>query len=281
MLNRWIGITTAALMLSVNTLLVVRDVLPCWLPGDPPQAEIELLRPGEQRRTQVSIYNKVGQRVGRSWTHSKRGNTLLTVDTSTVLYPIQLPQDVVTPRLEIHTNLVYHQDVCVDSLRIDVHGFTDLEGCEVPIGLRGEHVPPNDFPCQWQVGEQWGTLILDADATRVLGDIIRPFDRLPGLYVGQAWRLELLNPLTRLLPGFRDSPVATSSVLVRVTGTESIEHNGRVVEAFRVEAERAVAWVTSDGRVLRQEVDLPLLGRLTLIDEPFDEQQRYQDGAGR
>ncbi len=75
--------------------------------------------------------------------------------------------------------------------------------------------------------------------------------------------------------------MATSSVLVRVTGTESIEHNGRVVEAFRVEADRAVAWVTSDGRVLRQEVDLPLLGRLTLIDEPFDQQQAYQDGPGR
>jgi hypothetical protein len=281
MLNRWIGITTAALMLSVNTLLVVRDVLPCWLAGDPPQAEIELLQPGEQRRTQVSIYNKVGQRVGRSWTHSKCGSTLLTVDTWTVLYPIDLPRDVVTPRLSIHTNVVYHHDTWVDSLRIDVHGFSDMRGGDVPIGLRGERVPPDDFPCQWQVGEQRGTLVLDADAIRVLGDVVHPFDRLPGLYVGQAWRLELLNPLTRLLPGFRDSPVATSSVLVRVTGTESIEHNGQLVEAFRVEAEKAVAWVASDGRVLRQEVDLPLLGRLTLIDEPFDERQGYLDGAGR
>jgi hypothetical protein len=265
MLNRWIGITTAALMLSVNALLVVRDVLPRWLAGDAPQAEIELLRPGERRRTQVSIYNKVGQRVGRCWTESKRSSALLTVDTWTVLYPVQLPQEVITPRLRIHTTLRYHQDVCVDSLEIEVRGLG------APVGLRGEHVPPNDFPCQWRVGEQRGTFVLNADATRVLGDVIRPFDRLPGLYVGQAWRLELLNPLTRLVPGLKDSPVATSSVLARVTGTESIEHNGQVVEAFRVEAGKAVAWVTSGGRVLRQEVDLPLLGRLTLIDEPFDE----------
>ena len=273
MLNRWIGITTAALMLSVNTLLVVRDVLPCWLAGDPPQAEIELLGPGEQRRTQVSIYNKVGQRVGRSWTLSNRSQALLRVRTQTVLYPIQLPEGVVTPRVRFDMNLTYQQNTHVERLEIDVRGF------DIPIGLRGGFVPPNDFPCQWQVGEQRGTFVLDADATRVLGDVVRPFDRLPGLYVGQAWRLELLNPLTRLLPGLRDSPVATSSVLVRVTGTESIEHNGRVVEAFRVEAEKAVAWVTSDGRVLRQEVDLPLLGRLTLIDEPFDE-RTYSAAAG-
>jgi len=265
MLNRWIGITTVVLMLSVNALLVVRDVLPRWLAGDPPQAEIELLRPGEQRRTQVSIYNQAGQRVGRCWTLSDRSQALLRVKTQTVLYPIQLPEGVVTPRVRFDMNLTYQQDTHVERLEIDVRGF------DIPINLHGGFVPPNDFPCQWQVGEQRGTFVLDADATRVLGDVIRPFDRLPALYVGQTWRLELLNPLTRLLPGLKDSPVATSSVLVRVTGTQSLEHNGRVVETFRVEAEKAVAWVTSAGRVVRQEVDLPLLGRLTLIDEPFDE----------
>lgn len=72
------------------------------------------------------------------------------------------------------------------------------------------------------------------------------------------------------MPGLQASDIIAEPLLVRVTGTEQIQHRGRLVEAFVVEAHRMGAWVAPGGHVLRQEVELPLLGKLILVDEPFD-----------
>jgi len=49
-----------------------------------------------------------------------------------------------------------------------------------------------------------------------------------------------------------------------------------VVEAFVIEAERLRAWVSREGRVIRQEFELPLVGKLTLVDEPYDDELRQR-----
>jgi hypothetical protein len=70
--------------------------------------------------------------------------------------------------------------------------------------------------------------------------------------------------------------------VARVTRTEVIQHCGQGVEAFVVEAPRLRAWVRADGTVLRQEIELlPLLGRLVLRDEPFDEAAYERAAAWR
>ncbi|MBU0617110.1 MAG: hypothetical protein KKI02_05290, partial [Planctomycetes bacterium] len=48
-----------------------------------------------------------------------------------------------------------------------------------------------------------------------------------------------------------------------------------------LEAEGMRAWVTPAGRVIRQEFELPLLGTLLLVDEPYDESLRGQSSRGR
>lgn len=267
MLNRWIGICSVILLLSVHAALIYRDLLPTWLAGSPPVSDSDLRR-HERRRIQLGIFDSRDRLVGRSWTVAELAGLTLHVESSTLLLGLQLPGGVQTPPARIDTSLLYDAQRRLDRLSIRVLGLA------AGIELTGELVPPDMFPCRWRVGPLNGQFLLDADLTRALGDVIRPFDRLEGLYVGRTWLVKLFNPLGHILPTAAGAPAPTPSmnaVLVRVTGRETIEHAGEHVYCFRVDAERATAWVAPDGRVLRQVVELPLLGRLTLLDQPFDE----------
>ncbi len=264
MLNRWIGIISAACLVCASVALIDRDLLPTWLAGDPPDPDAGLTR-NQPRRVQVGVYDESGRLIGRSWTVARNAGVSLDVRSWTLLQPIVLPNNLRTPLVRIDTSLVYQQDSRVDKLIMRLHGLPTR------IELTGNYYPPDEFPCKWRVGEMTGQFLLSAEATRALGDVVRPFDRLPGLYVGRTWRMELFNPLANILPGWKAADMYASKLLVRVTAREKIEHNGVAVDCFRVEAERATAWVDSNGRVLKQTVDIPLLGRLTLLDQPFDE----------
>lgn len=266
MINRWVGITTAAVMLLANGTLVFKDLVPTWLAGDPPPNDLQLLDPGEKRYVQVGIYDERNLCVGTSWTVSHVSGTLLTVHSWTLLRPLRLAGETRTPQIRVHTVLTYQLTSGLDTLRIDVSGLP------APLTFSGEFVPPDDFPCKWGFGGQAGSFVLTAEATRALGDVIRPFDRLPGLYVGQTWRLRLFDPLEQLMPSWGGVDLSGQSVIVRVTGTETIEHAAKSVETFRVETRGVVAWADADGRVLRQIVEVPLLGKLRLEDEEFIEE---------
>ncbi len=277
MLNRWIGISTGALMILANAAIVWRDVLPAWLAGDPPPNEAILLSPGEERRVQVGIYEANGRCIGRSWTSSKRTSVggIVTVRTTTVLGEIDLPGGLRTPPVRIEISITYRsQQPHVDELDFKMHGLG------IPITLHGEAMPTGEFPFHWQVGSRRGSVALDSTTPAALGDVIRPFDRLPDLYVGRTWRLRLLDPLAQMLPGLERSGVDLAPVVVRVTGREVIMHTGPngayKVDAFVVEADGARAWVAPDGTVLRQEVNVPIIGRLVLLEEPYDEEALNQ-----
>lgn len=277
MLNRWIGILAAAVMLVANGAIVLRDVVPLWLAGDAPPSATHTLAPGEEERTQVGIFRD-GVLLGRSWTEARRPlpGDLVTVATVTVLDPLSLPGGLSTPPVRIETELTFRHGnhLTVDSLEFRI------EGLGMPVVLKGEAMPSGEFPCQWEVGPQRGGFALDMRAPAALGDVIRPFNRLPGLYVGRSWRLDLVDPLQQILPNFSAEGLGLEPVVIRVTGTARIEHRGNPVDTFVVEGGKATAWVTADGRVLRQVVDLPLLGELELLDEPYDEAARAAPTVG-
>ncbi len=269
MLNRWVGITSAIALLVVHALLIYHDVLPGWTAGDPPNADTNLSA-GERRTTQMSIYDARGRRIGRSWTVAQMAGMTLTVRSWTLLEKIDLPNGMSTPPARIETELGYNQNKRLDHLSMRLIGLNTTGS------LKGEFVPPDMFPCTWQAGEMRGQFLLNADVTRALGEVIRPFDHLPGLYVGRSWRVKLFNPLAEALPGLAGGGMSGSAVLVTVAARETIDHHGESISCFRVEADRATAWVDPSGRVLRQVVELPLLGRLTLIEEPYDEDARRE-----
>lgn len=87
----------------------------------------------------------------------------------------------------------------------------------------------------------------------VVSDALRPFDRLPGLHVGQHWDTRMINPFTG----------AVDVVRVEVKRLGFIDWNGEAVSAFEVDQHAGPVtsrtWVRLDGVILRQEVPLPLL----------------------
>lgn len=267
MLNRWLGILCIGAMLTANTALFVRDVLPRVLAADPPPSDLLTLQTGQTRETQVRIHSGRGETLGYSWTISKRTGGMLQVQSWTVLDRLHLPQGIVSPRLQVRMMLNYQNDR-LDALDFEVFGLKDFM-----IKLHGEYVTSEDFAFKWQIGYQIGNFILPAETTQAVGDVIRPFDRLPELYIGRTWMVKLFDPISALLPNWNRS-VVPDAILVSVTGQEEIEHNGARINAFIVEADKVTAYVAADGRVLRQEVELPLVGRVVLDDEPYNEQLR-------
>jgi hypothetical protein len=274
MINRWIGIVTLGLMLSANAALLMRDFLPDWMAGAPPISRAQELRDGEEINIQFGLYNREGHRIGHSWTYSTRHGELVSIQHRTVIDALSLPLDTGLETVRIDTRLNYREQSRLDELSVQVFGLG------IWIKLEGEFYLPDDFACKWQVGAQRGEFQLPAHVTRAMGDMIRPFESLTDLYVGKTWRLEVLNPLSGLVPDWGVRNMTTTGLLVRVTGTEEIEYRGVPVEAFVIESEGIRAWVTPAGRVIRQELELPLLGTLLLVDEPYDESLRGQSSRG-
>ncbi len=258
MLNRILGATIGLVWLASMSGLFVRDVWPAWTAQDPPAGVSNQIveRIGEDH--QAGIFDSRGHRAGTAWTSFMPLAGGILVHNSTVLNPFAG-----LPPSRIESKLQFVEDGTLDELELDVFGLP------MPISLRGQSYPPY-FPCNLQVGTRRYSFRLQAASAALMGETMRPFSCLPNLHVGQAWRMQLFNPLSAVM----DTQVRLRPILVRVTGRETIEHQGRSVDCFVVEAPRAKAWVDDAGRVLVQQVDVPLLGRFIIRDEPYDEDLR-------
>jgi hypothetical protein len=275
MSNRWIGIACIACMLSANTALLLRDIVPVWFAPEPPKPASLSIAPGETLRIQVGIFNERGERIGVSRTDAHPFGERITISTQTQINDLPLPRSIFEPPLKVISTLSYTRAAGLDALDIKVSGFGR-------VALSGESYPGGDFVCEWHLGEDKGRFVLPIEATRALGDAIRPFETLPNLFVGRTWRVEIFQPLASLLNSSARSSRISRATVVSVTGEEMLDHGGESMMTFRVEGPHIRAWVTPAGRVLKQEVNLPILGRLTLVDEPWtDPEMRYKRRSGR
>ncbi len=250
-MSKLVGIAVVSVWLTSVVALVLHDMLPRWQAQEPP-----VVKPVEQD-LQVGIFDQANRRMGTAWTSSLPASEILTVRSTTVLEAV--------PRLmpvRIESMMTYLAGQ-LDEIRVDVYGTG------MTISLRGENMGAG-FPCQLTVGAIRKAFAFDNQAMRALGEALRPFETLPDLHVGQSWRVKLFNPLKQVL----GKQAGFESLLVRVTGMETIEHRGQKVECFRVEAGKVVAYADQNGRVLEQRVQLPLVGMLVLRDEPFDSAKR-------
>jgi hypothetical protein len=101
-----------------------------------------------------------------------------------------------------------------------------------------------------------------------------PFDRLPGLQVGQHWETRVVNPLNGLVQAVRVE-VERKTVIhwdkKPVTVLEVVQH----MSPFS-----ARTWVRPDGLVLRQEVPFPFV-KLVLERQPDGASAGSAEGPGR
>lgn len=259
-MSRLLGLFIVILWAVAFTTLIAYDVAPYWRTQEPPRGR---LPEGEY---QVGIFDKSNRRIGRSWTSLSPQPDLLAVQSLTELSDLSPLRGLVrVPAMVIDTSLsISLPDERLQSLEVSLreHGDTLAELHAHQVG--------QDYSCVARVGALQRHFSLDARATAVLSDSLRPFNYLPNLHVGQTWRIRMLDVVELL----RDQTAAITPQLVRVTARESIEHQGRRVSCFRIESDNAVAWADDAGRVLLQRVELPLLGTLEIRDEPFDSAAR-------
>ncbi len=254
-MNRILGVAITLIWLAAMAALVRRDVAPFWYAEEAPAQS------DQAGRFQSSIVDRTGRRVGTSWLTSLPGPQLITVRSTTVFdlrtFLTALPN---ATTLVLDADLTYELDG-----RLLEFSFA-LHGAGMPINITGERLG-RDFACVANVGDLKSSRALDGMLFEQLSETLRPFTRLDGLFVGRSWRIRLLDPFALV----RTGSVEFTARLASVVGRETIAHAGHDVDCFRVETEGAVAWVDDEGKVLRQEVRIPLLGTWTLTDEPFDE----------
>jgi hypothetical protein len=248
-MNRVIGIVLAVGWLVAMAGLVQRDLLPVWTAQEAPAT---LMPAGEY---QIGIFNQSGIRVGTTWVSSTptvRSTTVLDMGRIAGLLPI-------AGRWRVTTDLSCDADHQVDQFKFTL---TAAEFCAEVTAERLER----DFSVIAKLGDYKKTMLLNADLSRFLAETLRPFTHLEDLHVGQRWRIRLLD----LFALVRSQSLAFQTELAEVKRMETIEHAGRLEECFRVETPTATAWVDKAGRVLKQEVIIPLIGKWTLVDESVD-----------
>ncbi len=259
---RWLSAGVIIFWLAAMAGLVYRDIWPHWVAGSPPVQVPNPKSPDIPRRYQSGIFTSRG-RVGTSWTmfDTAGGNTL--VHTQTALEGLPL-----LPPIVMDSKLTYTSAEKLDSIEIRILGIP------MRLEFRGEDYGM-DFSCELITGpgpkDRYG-FKLDGAAAATMNEALRPFTLLKDLHVGKTWRMRLVNPL----PAIRGGKAELDAFLVKVTAIEKIEHQGQTIDCFRVESRDVRAWAAPDGRVLVQQVDLPVFGTLTIREESFDEGARIE-----
>ena len=250
MLLRVGGFVIVLFWAASMTWLVWHDVWPVLTAGDPPDVMVGAGPAGSG--WQVGIYNKYDQRIGTAWSacQGPLGRT-------DIIF-LKLPPAV--DRLRIRIESQFTEQGQLDDFELKVQGL------EVPVDIRGERFP-SVYGFTVTAGPLKESFKINASDAGLIGDVFRPFTALPGLEVGRSWRMQVVNPVAVVTGlGRRFTPI-----LVRVTRRETITtFDDRSVSCLVVEAPGVKAWVDPDGVVLVQEVELPVGGRITLRDEPFD-----------
>jgi hypothetical protein len=264
-MHRVFGILVTSLWLVAMGELVHREVLPRWTAQDPPRI-ISRAANERFRRTQSGIYDARQRRVGTAWSVIQPTGEQFHLDSTVVLTDLAS-----LPPLRIEMSVTLMGDGAVDEFDLALIGVRDVYGKSLKIEMRGESYG-RYIPCTLQIGPFRRDFKLDAAASRLVCDGIRPFDLLRNLQVGQSWRMQMLDPISAAL----NQRATVSSVIAKVERKETITHDGRPTECFLVVAGRTRAWVAPDGRVLVQEADVPGVGRLAVRDEKYDEDQRHE-----
>ena len=262
-MSRIVGICIIGFWAVAFTMLLMRDVAPYWQANDPPKG------PVAEARRQSAILDARDRRIGTNWVDIRKQGELTTVQSITVLSPRMLDIELLkaSPSVILDTSLTFRPDGVLMTFESRIEGWTER------IELTGDLLGI-DYSCVARIGPVERQFSLDARFSKELGETLRPFTHLGGLHVGQKWQMHMVDPLS-LLTG---QTAEFSKIIVEVTGVDRIEHGGRTLECFRVESHsaNAIAWVDREGNVLRQTVHVPLLGKFTILDEPYRESDRRE-----
>ncbi|HNQ23643.1 MAG TPA: hypothetical protein PKK06_11170 [Phycisphaerae bacterium] len=271
MFTRGDGLVIIPFWLTAMIWVVAHDVAPSWTAQDPPSLKVtEWLRTEGQQR-QYGLYDAGGTRIGKLWTvflfeaadggrqeaPIRRDDLLLVESLGKALGPAGTA---VTP-LGVRVSSTYRADGLLDEFDLRLR-------CPATAAhLHGERFHA-DFSFTFESGAWFTTAKVPLTEAGMISDALNPFTQLCDLRVGQRWRMQVFNPVAAVLGmGERFTPM-----LVEVVGRETITTStGERRSYLVVEAPGVKAWVSERGVVEVQEVALPLVGKIRIVREPFDE----------
>jgi hypothetical protein len=260
MVNRLAGFAIILFWCIAMSWLLWHDVAPAWTAQDPPKVVAADWVNQYGHEAQFGIYNAQGRNVGTIWTIYNTGST--------------------TDRRD---HIYLHDFPILGAAYIDIESTFGVEGMldEIDIALLGSwgsiRIHGERYPSQFAFRVDFGVMNqvfkIDSAWAGIFSDMFRPFDTMPTLEVGQAWRMQVFNPFAAIT-GVGDPFIP---MVVRVVGREVIEVDGQATDCLIVEAPNARAWVDRrSGVVVVQEVELPIGGKHTVRYEPYDEDARLR-----
>ncbi len=259
MFTRTTGMLVVPLWLAAMGWLVAHDVWPALTAQEPP-----LLQPSdwlreEGRQAQFTVYHD-GIEIGTIWTEYTVGQT--SVQRTDVIWIQKFPLPIAPLRLLVTS--VFTPDGLFDEFTVA------LARRGTNISLHGERFHA-DFSFEFRNGPIPSTFKIPLTHGSLIGGGFNPFSQLTDLRVGRTWRMQVFNPVAALT-GVGNRFL---SMLVEVTGEETIATPTGYRRCFVVESHSAKAWVDERGAVLMQEMTLPMAGRFRMVREAvFDDRAR-------
>lgn len=265
------GVLIVPIWLVAMGWVVAHDVLPGFLAEDPPHLHVSEWLRNEGRKTQYAITGEDGSRLGTIWARYIIDDDLLHRDE--LIWIESLPESLnrLLPfrRLRIDVTSSYSANGALDEITLRIQ-TKDGE-----IRLHGERFHA-DFSFELDGGRDIPKRVFKVPLTdgRIIAGGINPFAQLSDIEVGQKWRMQVINPITVVLPNLGRRFIV---MLVEVTGREMLRTGGGLVDCLVVESGSSKAWVDEHGVVIAQETTLPLVGRIRVEREAFfDEDERVR-----
>jgi len=260
--TRTTGLLIVPAWLAAMTWLVANDVWPSWTALDPPPLRVSQQPRNKESRSQFTISDELGHKVGTVWTTYRADETAVRRDD--LIWVEWLPVDITPLRISVSSD--YTVEGVLDEFTIRV------EAEEADVKLRGERFP-SDFSFTFESGPIERAFKIPLSSGGLITGAFNPFSELGDLRVGTKWRMQVVNPVALLTGvGNRFMPL-----LVEVTGEERIATPQGMTNCLVVESPSAKAWIDADGRVQVQEVTLPVGGTFRIVREAgFDEAERVK-----
>ncbi|MCH7872054.1 MAG: hypothetical protein IID33_10180, partial [Planctomycetes bacterium] len=256
MFTRATGLFIVPVWLAAMGWLGYHDIWPTLIAQEPPRLVPSDWLKQEGKQTQYAIYRE-GERIGTIWTRYTASEDAVQVNDLIWINRLPVP---VAP-LRATAEALFTPDGMLDEMTVQ------LENYGVKLKLHGERFHSH-FAFHFESGPMERAFKISLADGATISDAFHPFGQLGRLRVGQSWKMQVYNPIADLI-GIGDRFV---SVLVKVTGTESIVTSEGKKHCFIVESPASKAWVNGRGEVLVQESTLPVIGKIRIVRESgFDE----------
>jgi len=263
--TRATGFLIVPIWLTAMGWLVAHDVWPRLAAQDPPALQINDWLRTSGEKSQHSILDRDGTRIGTIWTsYSIDEGVSTTRDDFVRIERFALP---IAP-MTITAKSVFTGKGLLDEFTVR------LVNADAQLELHGERFH-SDFSftidglvALRRVESRFKVPLSEAG---LLGDAFKPFGQLANLSVGQSWRMQVFNPVSAVMGvGERFMPM-----LVTVVDREKRMTAFGPRDCFVVESDYAKAWVDERGIVHEQQIELPIAGTLRMVREAAYDKKAY------